>query len=234
MPIHLFFDLLSYGVGTLLVWKVFTKEQEPIESENLRYFYYTTLLMGAFLGAFLLGTLNTYYSLPITPSTVILGKSILGAIVGATFFAEIFKKFTNIQGSTGAYFVPSLVVGIAIGRVGCFLSGLEDYTYGIETTFWTGYDFGDGLLRHPVQLYESLTMALFFCYLLYVYFKNRIYFEKVIFYQFILLYAVQRFAWEFLKPYQTVAFGLNIFQLFCMGLMGYALYYLRKVRYEKL
>ena len=170
MPTHLFFDLLAYAIGTLLVWKVFTKDKEAIESENLRYFYYTTLLTGAFLGAFVLGTLNTYYSL--TASTFILGKSILGAIVGATLFAEIFKKITKIEGSTGAYFVPSLVVGIAIGRVGCFLSGLEDYTYGIETTFWTGYDFGDGLLRHPVQLYESLTMVLFFGYLLYVYFKK--------------------------------------------------------------
>jgi len=232
VPIHLFFDLLAYAIGTLLVWKVFTKDKEAIESENLRYFYYTTLLTGAFLGAFVLGTLNTYYSL--TASTFILGKSILGAIVGATLFAEIFKKITKIEGSTGAYFVPSLVVGIAIGRVGCFLSGLEDYTYGIETTFWTGYDFGDGLLRHPVQLYESLTMVLFFGYLLYVYFKNIIYFEKVIFYQFILLYAVQRFVWEFLKPYETVAFGLNVFQFFCLALVGYALYHLKKVRYEKL
>ena len=227
MPIHLFFDLLAYGVGTLLVWKVFTKEQEAIESENLRYFYYTILLIGSFLGAFVLGTLNTYYSL--APSeTIVLGKSILGAIIGATLFAEIFKKITKIEGSTGAYFVPSLVVGIAIGRVGCFLSGLEDYTYGIETTSWLGYDFGDGLLRHPVQLYESFTMVLFFFYLLYIYFKNRIYFEKVIFYQFILLYAIQRFVWEFLKPYETFAFGLNVFQFFCLGLMLYALYYLKR------
>ena len=233
MSIHLFFDLLAYGVGTLLVWKVFKKEKESIENENLRYFYYSVLLTGAFLGAFLLGTLNTHYSLNSSDNMVI-GKSILGAIVGATFFAEIFKKFTKIEGSTGAYFVPSLVVGIAIGRVGCFLSGLEDYTYGIETNFWMGYDFGDGLFRHPVQLYESFIMALFFLYLLIIYFQNRDYFEKYIFYQFILIYSIQRFVWESLKPYETVVMGLNVFQLFCLLLILYALYHLRKGFYEKL
>jgi prolipoprotein diacylglyceryltransferase len=134
----------------------------------------------------------------------------------------------KIKGSTGAYFVPSLAIGIAIGRVGCFLSGLDDYTYGIATNSFLGYNFGDGISRHPVQLYESLTMFLFFLYVVYIYFKNRDYFEKHIFYQFILLYAIQRFAWEFLKPYETIAFGLNIFQFFCLGLIGYAIYHLRR------
>ena len=61
----------------------------------------------------------------------------------------------GITHSTGAYFAPSLAIGIAIGRIGCFLSGLEDYTYGTPTTLPWGYDFGDGVLRHPVQLYEA-------------------------------------------------------------------------------
>jgi len=227
MNIHLLFDLLAYAVGTLLVVKVFKNRTQLIENENLRYAYYTTLIVGAFFGAFLLGSINTYISLE-AKNSFIVGKSILGAIVGATLAGELFKKFTGIKGSTGAYFVPSLVIGIAIGRVGCFLSGLEDYTYGIPTNSFLGYDFGDGIPRHPVQLYESFTMMLFFIYLLLVYLKNRVYFEKYIFYQFILLYAIQRFAWEFLKPYETLFMGLNVFQFFCLGLIGYALYHLRR------
>jgi len=227
MPIHLLFDLLAYAVGTLLVVKVFKNRTQLIANENLRYAYYTTLIVGAFFGAFLLGSINTYISLEAKDSFIV-GKSILGAIVGATLAGELFKKVMHIKGSTGAYFVPSLVIGIAIGRVGCFLSGLEDYTYGIPTDSFLGYDFGDGIPRHPVQLYESFTMALFFIYLLVVYFKNRVYFEKYIFYQFILLYAIQRFAWEFLKPYETLFMGLNVFQFFCLGLIGYALYHLRR------
>jgi len=232
MSIHLFFDLLAYGVGTFLTWGVFKPSKPSISNENLRYAYYTVAIAGAVIGAIVIGSLNIYYSLE-SRESLFIGKSILGAIVGATIVIEIFKKLFKIQGSTGAYFVPSLTIGIAIGRLGCFFSGLKDYTYGVETSSFLGYDFGDGFLRHPVQLYESVTMGLFFFYVVYTYFKNRDYFEKYIFYQFILLYAMQRFLWEFLKPYETVAFGLNIFQFFCLALMLYALYYLKKAFYEK-
>ncbi len=228
MLLHLLFDLIAYIVGTLLVLKVFKSRTKLIKDENLRYIYYTIIILGAFFGAFIIGSLNTYLSLASNPQEIIIGKSILGAIIGATIAVEGFKKIMKIEGSTGAYFVPSLAIGIAIGRIGCFLSGLDDYTYGIETDFIMGHDFGDGIYRHPVQLYESATMLLFFIYLLLVYFKDRDYFEKKIFYQFIFLYATQRFIWEFLKPYESLLFGLNVFQLFCLGLVGYALLHLKK------
>ncbi len=227
MNIHLLFDLLSYGVGAYFSLKIFKPQQHHIRDENLRYAYYTIALIGAFVGAFVLGTMNLYVTSE-AKEHFILGKSILGAIVGATITIEIFKKIFKIKGSTGAYFVPSLAIGIALGRIGCFLSGLDDYTYGIATDSLFGYDFGDGILRHPVQLYESFTMFCFFIYVVVIYFKNRVYFEKHIFYQFILLYAIQRFLWEFLKPYENIAMGLNVFQFFCLGLIIYALYYLRK------
>ncbi len=224
MFIHLLFDLLAYIVGTFLLWKIFKPSRPTIEDENLRYAYYTVVIVGAFFGAFIVGSLNTLVSLD--SSNIIIGKSILGAIVGGVVAVESFKKIMNIKGSTGAYFVPSLAVGIAIGRIGCFVSGLEDYTYGVETSSIFGYDFGDGVLRHPVQLYESLTMAIFFFYTLYVYKKSRDYFEKFIFYQFILVYSLQRFVWEFLKPYKDIAFGLNVFQFICLGLVVYSIWYL--------
>ena len=226
MFVHLLFDLLSYAIGTLLLWRVFKPSRPTIEDENLRYTYYTVVIVGAFFGAFIVGSLNTLVSL--NSSNIIIGKSILGAIVGGVIGVESFKKIKNIKGSTGAYFVPSLAIGIAIGRIGCFVSGLEDYTYGVETNSILGYDFGDGTLRYPVQLYESLTMAFFFFYALFVYRKNRDYFEKFIFYQFILVYSLQRFVWEFLKPYESVAFGLNVFQFICLGLVVYAVYFLRR------
>ena len=226
MIIHLAFDLLAYVVGTLFALKIFKNKTQLIENENLRYAYYTIVIVGAFFGAFIVGSINTYIS--IESDSFIIGKSILGAIIGATIAVEAFKKIMRIQGSTGAYFVPSLVIGIAIGRIGCFFSGLDDYTYGIETNFFLAYDFGDGILRHPVQLYESFTMFLFFIYVVYVYFNHKNYFEKNIFYQFILLYATQRFVWEFVKPYEKVFWEFNVFQLFCLGLIFYAVYHLRR------
>src|SRR6267154_2057155 len=86
---------------------------------------------------------------------------IAGAIVGGIIAVEIFKWRSGIRGSTGLAFVAPLALGIAIGRFGCFFAGLPDYTYGTPTDLSWGVDFGDGIKRHPVQLYESAAMLVF-------------------------------------------------------------------------
>ena len=50
------------------------------------------------------------------------------------------------------------------------------------------------------------------------------------FYILVLVYAAQRFLWEFLKPYGTIAGPLNIFHLTCLGLIVYALVMMTKGR----
>jgi prolipoprotein diacylglyceryltransferase len=215
---------LAYGVAGYLSWRYF-RGGSVIKDIDVRWYYYTTLVAGFVIGSVGLSMFNNYLSLG---GKVILGKSILGALFGGILFSEIFKRFMGIKGSTGAYFVPSLAIGIAIGRIGCFLAGLEDYTYGIETTLPWGVDFGDGLSRHPVQLYESGAMFVFFGYSLWRYRVDRAGFERTIFYQFILWYASQRFVWELLKPYESIALGINLFGWVCLLLIGYAILFLYK------
>lgn len=223
MAVHLLFDLLSYLVAGMLSWRYFKDPNPVITEEDMRWYYYTALIVGFVLGSVSLSMLNNYLSLE---GQVILGKSILGALFGGILFSEVFTYFAGIKGSTGAYFVPSLAIGIAIGRVGCFLAGLEDYTYGVETTLPWGVDFGDGIARHPVQLYESLASFGFFWFAVWRYRIDRRGFEHSIFYQFILWYALQRFAWEQLKPYENIALGINLFGWVCLALIGYAIVYL--------
>ncbi len=45
---------------------------------------------------------------------------------------------------------------MCIGRVGCFLTGLSDATCGVRTDLPWGVDYGDGVPRHPAQIYEIL------------------------------------------------------------------------------
>ena len=231
MVIHIFFDLLSYLVAGVVSWKYFKNQNSMITDENMQWYYYAVLVFGFILGSIGLSTLNNYFSLN---NKVILGKSILGALFGGILSSELFKWKYKIKGSTGAYFVPSLSIGISIGRIGCFMAGLEDYTYGTVTDLSWGIDFGDGNLRHPVQLYESIAMFGFFLYSLWVYKYQKAYFEAKIFYIFVLFYATQRFIWEFLKPYTDVIFALNIFQLVCLALMVYAIIYLKRSAYGTL
>lgn len=82
------------------------------------------------------------------------GKTIVGALIFGMIAVELMKRYIGLQQSTGDLYAIPLALGIAIGRMGCFLTGLEDNTYGIATNLPWGVDFGDGIRRHPTQLYE--------------------------------------------------------------------------------
>lgn len=88
------------------------------------------------------------------------GQSVVGGLVGGLIGVEIAKKIAGIAKSTGDRFVFPILLGLMIGRVGCAIAGLQEGTYGIETTLPWGVDLGDGVRRHPVQLYEILFCAL--------------------------------------------------------------------------
>lgn len=93
-----------------------------------------------------------------------LGQSIVGGLLGGLLGVELAKKIVGISHSTGDLFVFPILLGICIGRIGCFLSGLHDGTYGIATSLPWGVDFGDGVLRHPTQIYEILfALLLWYC-----------------------------------------------------------------------
>jgi len=85
---------------------------------------------------------------------LMMGQSIIGALIGGLVGVELAKRRAGIALSTGDAFVVPLAVGIAIGRIGCFVAGLHDDTYGTSTALPWGVDFGDGVRRHPTQLYD--------------------------------------------------------------------------------
>jgi prolipoprotein diacylglyceryltransferase len=82
------------------------------------------------------------------------GQSIVGGLLGGLLGVELAKKLCGVRESTGDAFVLPLVAGMATGRIGCFLAGLPDATYGEPTALPWAVDFGDGIARHPTQLYD--------------------------------------------------------------------------------
>jgi phosphatidylglycerol---prolipoprotein diacylglyceryl transferase len=226
MSIHLAFDLLAYTTGGLLsLWfaKTHLWHRPGAVPQKSRLWYWLWLLQGGILGAFLIGTIELWLS----GIEGMLGKSILGAIAGGILAIELYKKVEHIEGSTGLAFVPSLAAGIAVGRWGCFLTGLPDMTHGVPTSSALGYDFGDGIPRHPVQLYESFSMLLFLVVFLVMMRRENGFWRRNGFYLFAGFYGAQRFAWEFLKPYATLIGPFNFFHLLCAGLIAYALCMMR-------
>jgi prolipoprotein diacylglyceryltransferase len=84
------------------------------------------------------------------------GKTIVGALVFGLISVELIKRYIGLRQSTGDLYAIPLALGIAIGRIGCFLTGLADNTYGTPTTLPWAINFGDGIPRHPTQLYEII------------------------------------------------------------------------------
>jgi prolipoprotein diacylglyceryltransferase len=100
------------------------------------------------------------------PAYLVGGKTIVGALAGGLISVELIKRYIGLRQSTGDLYAIPLALGIAIGRIGCFLTGLSDNTYGTPTTLPWAINFGDGIPRHPTQLYEiifllTLTLILY-------------------------------------------------------------------------
>lgn len=220
MLIHTVFDLLAACAAlgmTLFVYNWRLKEAgRKIDSAGP--LYGVALLAGAAAGGFGAGTLNLWLS-----GETGIGRSIVGALAGAIVAVELFKRVRGISGSTGLIFVPAFATSVVVGRWGCLLAGLDDRTHGTPTALPWGHDFGDGVMRHPVQLYESLTMAAFLVVALVLIGRRDAFFTRNGFYLLVLVYATQRFAWEFLKPYAAVVGPFNLFHLICSGLVIYSL-----------
>jgi prolipoprotein diacylglyceryltransferase len=221
MFIHTIFDISGWFTAGLIGVLVGRLKLLPHSASRTPFSdpgYFIALGLGALLSAIYFGTLNINLA-----GTFALGHSIAGAIIGGIVAVELYKWANGIRGSTGSGFVAPLAAGIAVGRLGCFFAGLPDYTYGVPTTLPWGVDFGDGIARHPVQLYESAAMVVFLVVYLGAVARGSPLFVRNGFYLFVLYYGVQRFLWEFLKPYPAVLGPFNVFHVLCLAMIAYSL-----------
>jgi prolipoprotein diacylglyceryltransferase len=86
------------------------------------------------------------------------GQSIVGGLLGGLIGVELAKALTGQTRSTGDAMVWPVAIGLSFGRIGCFVAGLHDDTFGVATTLPWGVDFGDGVARHPTQLYDAIVV----------------------------------------------------------------------------
>ena len=94
------------------------------------------------------------------PTFLLGGKTIVGGLIGGLIAVEWIKRRLGVVVATGDLLVLPLMLGIAIGRIGCFLSGLADRTYGSRHRACRGaWTSVTASLRHPTQLYEIAFLA---------------------------------------------------------------------------
>lgn len=212
---HLVFEGLGYFLGARLYFVLRRRSGETALPLEINLWLLVGCIFGAWAGSKLLAWAESplfYWPLRHDPAALLGGKTIVGGLLGGWAGIELAKKILGLTRSTGDLFVYPLALGTAIGRLGCFFTGLSDRTYGIATTLPWGVDFGDGISRHPTQLYES-AFVLILAALLHFGLRRRILPPGARFRLYFAGYFAFRFVIEFIKPQEIPLLGLSAIQL---------------------
>lgn len=223
---HILFESLAYTVALRLLLRNVGKKD--LIAPRQRSSVMVGGMVGALIGAKVLVGLQHLDLIWQNPQELLLiflqGKTVVGALLGGLIGVEITKKIIGVRQSTGDAFVYPLVVGTAVGRIGCFLTGLSDRTYGIATTLPWGVDFGDGISRHPTQLYEIIFLIFLIGFLQ---FRRRYPYENGDIFRFYLVsYLSFRLLIDFIKPDFHPLLGMSAIQIACLLAI---LYYRRSI-----
>ncbi len=225
VALHTLFETLAYAIGfRTFLWTRKRLAPSAFQHED----HVVWVAVGAIVGAALGAKLSFWLDDPLTAFAnfpdlqhLLEGKSFIGALLGGVIGVELAKRIAHVKNSTGDAFVLPLTIGMCVGRVGCFFAGLSDHTYGLVTTLPWGVDFGDGVTRHPTQLYEIA-----FLVTQYAVIHMRRKFLSVPgdrFRAFMIGYLIFRLLVEFIKPvFYTYPGGLSGLQWLCLaGLIYY-------------
>ena len=230
---HFFFELLGYVVGAVTYLALRKRRGDHVGDAD-RWSVVVAAVLGAAVGSRLLfwiedpqATLSYVHDAP----QMLGGKTLVGALLGGWIAVEATKMKIGVRTSTGDLFVVPLCIGIAVGRIGCFLSGLPDGTYGTPTSLPWGVDLGDGIPRHPTALYESLFMIVFALVLSRV---GSRFARGQLFNVFMAGYLAFRLVVDAIKPGVSVVLGLTSIQLACIVGLAFCAWRTSRLRQPQL
>jgi len=224
--LHVVFEVLAFFIGFRYFLWLRKKRGDAIKTPN-RTWIIIGAIIGALIGSRLIGGLED--PTQITKANNVLfyfyqNKTVLGGFLGGLTGVEIVKKIIKEKGASGDLFVYPIILALIIGRMGCFSMGIYEETYGTVTTLPWGMNLGDGLVRHPVSLYEIIFLwVLWVC--LWIVQKKFALQQGALFKLFMIAYLGFRFLLDFIKPHFTFNVGLSVIQLTCIaGLLYYLPY----------
>jgi len=221
IPSYSFFIILALIVGCFAYYLEARKQKSM--NENTFYILIAAIVGGA-LGA-KIPIVFIYWKEIVSSfpdlSVLLSGRTILGGLIGGMIGVLYIKKRLGIKGRKGNLFAPAIALGVAIGRIGCFLRGC---CFGKPTLLPWGVDFGDGILRHPTEIYESLFMLSMFFYLMWK--KDKKPKPGSLFSTLMVSYFIFRFFIEFIREEKVVFLGMTVWQIIC--LLGLVYFFIKE------
>ncbi len=157
------------------------------------------------------------------------GLALHGALIAGVFVFIYFAKKRKISPMKLLdLFAPSVLLGIAVGRIGCFMNGC---CLGVEAPAGIGVIFADAgytMPRYPTQIYEMILdfVAIFVL----LYWEKHKRFEGEVMIGAFSLYSVIRFILEMFRESPPRFFGLSIAQYLSIFLFFLTLVWILKSR----
>lgn len=197
---------VALGIAAGLVYYIIDAERRQIKGEGVIEIISAALIFGV-IGS----------KIPIlleggSLENILLGKSIVGGLIGGYIGVRFIKKKMNISLKLGNTIAPAVALGMSLGRMGCFFNGCCVGRVGIF-----GFNFGDGQLRYPTQLFEVAFHLVAFLILHKL--KDKDMRPGILFKYYILAYFIFRFFIEFIRINPVIWLGLTIYQMLSVAVM---------------
>ncbi|MFH1361594.1 MAG: prolipoprotein diacylglyceryl transferase [bacterium] len=219
---------LGYLVGILLI--LFYAKREGIPPETILDLAIWVIISGV-VGArlfYVLGQWGEYRNNPLEIFTIQKGGLVfLGGFLANLLVLLVGTKLKKISWlKLFDAIAPGAAMGIAIGRIGCFLNGC---CFGLPTQLPWGIKFPFGSLAysyyphdhiHPTQLYSSLAMLLVLLIIVFVIYPRKKY-DGFVFYWWLIGYSLYRFSVEFLRYSPMHWLSLTPSQWIVIAFFGY-------------
>lgn len=219
-PIYFFGVMITLGLLAGIYTAYFEVNRKGLDTDrvlDLAIFGITFAIVGARLFYILFYDLSYYIQ---NPAKIILvregGLSIHGGLIGAFLFGLFyFKKYKLSFIKYADAIVPGIILGQAIGRVGCDVFGKVmkvPLPWGI---------IHQGQLLHPTQVYEFLLNYIVF----FILWRKRkfINYNGQLFVWYLILYAINRSSVELFRYNPSIIGWFSISHLLSIGLLAIAI-----------
>jgi len=193
---------------------------------NLAFFMLISGMIGARF-VFVLTQFTYYIQHPIEILMIHQGGlAVHGGIFGGAIAAYFFARRNKISFvGLADILAPALILGQAIGRIGCFFNGC---CHGKVANSFLGVKFPEiEGLRHPIQLYEA--GAFFLVFALLILFQDKFKKTGTLFATSAIVYSIIRFITEFMRDSMVEAYGITYGQYASLAMIAVFGIYMVKI-----